>query len=199
MKSFEELYNEFNNDEEINKIGQEVVEEVNKRKKVTAILCIIFSAILIYVLYKYQLSTLIKNMHSKMAFFPAVMMVVIPTMMLNVIIMVIATSFYSKKQRNFLPVFKEKVIKKMIDIFFDDMEYFPNKQMPQKIYYEGQYEYYDNYYSDDYIEATIDGKYSIQLAEVETEEEREEKDSDGNTRTVTHTLFSRIVCKNNYR
>lgn len=199
MKSFEELYNEFNNDEEINKIGQEVVEEVNKRKKVTAILCIIFSAILIYVLYKYQLSTFTKNIHSNMAFFPAVMMIVIPTMMLNVIILVITTSIYSKKQRQFLPIFKEKVIKKMIDSFLDNMEYFPDKQMPQTIYKEGEYEDYDNYYSDDYIEAKIDGKYLIELAEVTTEEEREERDSDGNTRTVTHTLFSRIVCKNNYR
>ena len=193
MKSFEELFNEFNNDEEIKKTGQEVVNEIKKRNKITLILCLTISAILIYFLAKHQMGMHIKNVRFILYLIPAIMSVVIPTIMANVIIMVITSTIFSKKQGKFLPIFKEKVIKKMIDNFLDDMEYFPKKQMPEHIYNEGKYESYDNYYSDDYIEAKIDGKYLIELGEVETEEEREERDSNGNTRTVTHTLFDRFV------
>ena len=199
MKSFEELYNEFNSDKEINDIGQEVIKEVEKRKKVTTILCLAFSAIAIYVLYKYHIGVFIKNVPTKVILIPALMGLLIPTMMINIIIMVITTSIYSKKQRKFLPVFKEKVIKKMIGNFVDNVEYFPEKQMPQQIYKEGKYESYENYYSDDYTEAKIDNKYLIELAEVKTEEERTETDSDGHTTTRRITLFSRTICQNIYR
>ena len=199
MKSFEELFNEFNNDEEINEIGQEVVNEVKKRKKITLLICLPISALIIYLIYKYQISVFTKGIHSKMILFPIVMGMVIPTIMVNVIVMVITTSIFSKKQRKFLPVFKEKVIKKMIGNFLDDMEYFPNKKMPSSIYKEGKYESYDNYYSDDYIEAKIDGKYLIDLAEVKTEDERTTTDSDGHTTTERITLFCRFIWENRYR
>ena len=37
--------------------------------------------------------------------------------------------------------------------FYDNLEYFPQKQMPEYIYKEPKYEYYSIYNSDDYLES----------------------------------------------
>lgn len=52
--------------------------------------------------------------------------------------------------------------------FYDNLEYFPNKEMPEYIYDKLNYEYYNRYKSEDYLEAQINGKYSIQMAEILT-------------------------------
>ena len=81
--------------------------------------------------------------------------------------------------------------------FYNNLEYFPNKLMPEYIYNELEYEYYNKYESDDYFEALIDNKYSIQMAEILTAEEKTYKDSEGKTKTETikkfHGLFAKIV------
>ena len=47
--------------------------------------------------------------------------------------------------------------------------------MPEYIYENAGYEYYDCYSSDDYFEAQINNKYSIQMAEVLTKEKESMK------------------------
>jgi hypothetical protein len=69
--------------------------------------------------------------------------------------------------------------------------------MPEYIYKQPKYEYFDEYYSEDYLEAQIDNKYSIQMGEVLSQKEEEYTDSDGNTQTrivtVFHGLFAKIA------
>ena len=83
----------------------------------------------------------------------------------------------------------------MINNFFTDLEYSPNKKMPSHIYQEARYERYDNYYSDDYMKAKINEKYIIDMAEVHTEREETRTDSDGDTYTSRETIFHGIFAK----
>ena len=103
----------------------------------------------------------------------------------------------SKQQARFNDMYKDNVIKSLIKNFYSNLEYFPKKEMPEYIYKKLNYEYYDTYTSDDYFEALIDNKYSIQMAEIKTQEIKTERDSDGNTHTTYitkfHGLFSKIV------
>lgn len=102
-----------------------------------------------------------------------------------------------KKQKQFNITYKNTVIKKIINNFYVNVEYFPYKSMPEYIYEQLEYEYYDKYESDDYFEEYIDGKYSIQMAEILTQEERKYKNSEGEkkARTITkfHGLFAKII------
>lgn len=185
MKSFEELYNEFKNNREIQTVGEQVSQENAKRKRVTLIICLIVNGLIIaYFIYQ------------KLPLNPIyILFFITPSLFVNLIIMLIITMIFSKERRNFLPIFKEQIIKNMINNFYDKSEYFPNKEMPRNIYGEGKYESYDNYYSDDYVEGKIDDKYLIDMAEVHTEREETYKDSDGNTRTRTYTIFYGIFAK----
>ena len=68
--------------------------------------------------------------------------------------------------------------------------------MPEAIYNEAKYgEYYNRYYSDDYLEAKIDSKYLLDMAEVLTQRVETKTDSDGSTHTETTTLFHGLFAK----
>ena len=68
--------------------------------------------------------------------------------------------------------------------------------MPKNIYDEAEYnEYYNRYYSDDYIEAKINNKYDIDIGEVHTVHEETHRDSDGRTHTTRTTKFYGIFAK----
>ena len=100
-------------------------------------------------------------------------MMIIPPFIFGIffinIIIVIISLFFRKKQRKYNNIFKGTIIKKLIENFYNNVEYFPNKQMLQRIYDEPKYnEFYNRYYSDDYIEAKINNKYDIGIAEVKT-------------------------------
>ena len=187
MKSFEELYNEFNNNKQELESIDRVKRERKKRKKITLIICLIvnFIIIAIYMFFFREIKFRIYTI----GFY------IIPVIFINLIIMVITTIIFSKKYREFVPIFKEQIIKNLIDNFFTDLEYFPKKEMPREIYKEGHYESYDNYYSDDYIEAKIGEKNFIDIAEVHTEREETYRDSDGNRHTRTYTIFHGIFAK----
>ena len=73
--------------------------------------------------------------------------------------------------------------------------------MPEYIYENAGYEYYDCYSSDDYFEAQINNKYSIQMAEVLTKEKREHEDANGEKREEEiiefNGLFAKIILDKN--
>lgn len=79
--------------------------------------------------------------------------------------------------------------------FYDNLEYFPQKPMPEYIYKEMKYESYDHYRSEDYFEAQINKKYGIQMAEVLTIKEETYRDSNGNIRTREITKFRGLFAK----
>ena len=67
--------------------------------------------------------------------------------------------------------------------------------MPEYIYKQARYEHYDRYLSNDYLEAQIDEKYSIQMADVLTKEIREYEDNEGEKRKEEITMFDGIFAK----
>lgn len=192
MKTFEEIYSELQNadNKELNDAWEEAKRESVKAKKIAGTICLLIDIVFIIVLFKNAINL-------RLPFF--ILFIITFALIINVIIfgIVIAITGVSKKQRQFNMEYKNMVIKKLINNFYNNLEYFPYKPMPEYIYKHLGYEHYDQYESDDYFEAQIDNKYSIQMAEVLTEEERTYKDSEGNTKTETitkfHGLFSKII------
>lgn len=186
MKNFEELYNELKNVKEMQDVGKELDAEIKKRNKTTLLICLVLDILILFFVYKlFGLSV--------MAILISIVCMAIPDLIVGFIVYLCMNT----EQKKYIQVFKAKIITRLIENFYADSEYFPNKKMPEEIYKQGKYESYDNYYSDDYIEAKIDNKYLIDIAEVDTEREETYKDSDGNTHTrcysVFHGMFAKIV------
>lgn len=184
MKSFEELYKEFNSNIEINEVANKVQEERKKRNKLAAVLCISIDMILVFFIYNTIKFSIFK-----------IMFYIGPIFITDMIILLILFLALNSKYKEYVPLFKENVIKSMLNNFFTEIEFFPDKMMPSQIYKEGKYEGYDIYHSDDYIEGKIENEYLIDMAEVHTEREETYKDSDGNTNTRTYTIFHGMFAK----
>ncbi len=196
MKTFEEIYNELQNNNtnniEFNETFKSLKEKLKKAKYITLTICLIGDFLLILFI--------IMNI-IKAGIFGAMFSIsmLISAIIFNVLTYVVVYLCVgaNKEQFKFNTMYKNVVIKELINNFYDNLEYFPNKQMPEYIYKNLNYENYDTYESDDYFEALIDNKYSIQLAEIKTQEIRTDTDSDGHTHTeyVTqfHGLFSKIA------
>lgn len=190
MKTFEEIFNELqNNNTEIDDIFKKLQTKKYKAKKISLTICLILD-ILLTILF-----ILIINNLSIFYIIPVITF----TIILNLLIFGIVNTFVGTNnvQLEFDNKYKDIVIKRLINNFYDNIEYFPNKEMPEYIYDKPNYEYYDIYNSNDYFEGLINNKYSIQMADILTEEEETYKDSKGNThtRTITkfHGLFAKIV------
>jgi len=191
MKTFDEIYKELQNEDnnELDNAWKEAKKESEKAKKISGTICLIIDILFIIMFFK-------NVINSGSLFF--ILYIIIFALIINVIIfVVVAMAGGSKKQRQFNTKYKNIVIKKIISNFYSNLEYFPYKPIPEYIYKQLKYEYYNQYESDDYFEAQIDNKYSIQMAEILTEEEKTYQDSDGDTNTETitkfHGLFAKIV------
>ena len=186
MKTLDEIYNELQsgNNNELNLAWQEAKKESEKTKKITLTICLIIDIFFVMLLLKSR------DMFSK---FPIIMFALI----INIFVVVIVNVLFSKKKKQYNEKYKNIVMPKLINNFYDNPEYFSQKPMPEYIYKEPKYEYYNKYKSEDYFEAQIDNKYSVQMAEVLAQEEETYRDSDGktHTRTITkfHGLFAKIL------
>ena len=94
----------------------------------------------------------------------------------------------------YTPTFKEKVIGPFIKNIDENLQYRPNEGISSIIYRMGEFEGYDNYYTEDLIIGKLDEKYNFQMAEVRTEEESTDSDGDTHTYTVFHGLFGNVEC-----
>ena len=180
MKTFDEIYEELQNtnNNELNEAWKEAKKESEKSNKIALTICLIIDAFF-----------LIKLLTGSAKYFGSLFLI-IPALVLNIIVLTITKLLFSKGYRKYSSIYKNTVINKLMGNFYNNLEYYPNKPMPRYIYDEGQHqEYYNRYRSEDYMEAQINNKYSIQLAEILTEEERTTRDSDGNTQTETITKF----------
>lgn len=188
MKNFEELYQELQNTgkQELEEVWKKSKEEKKKANKISIIVCLIIDLIIIaFVISGGGLSG-----------FPFGIMFILPILVFNVIISLIITAIFSKNQNKYTEKYKSIIINKMIENFYDSLEYFPNKQMPSRIYDEvGYNESYNRYYSDDYFEAKINNKYDIGMAEVTTKKVETRTDSKGRTHTTTYLRFSGLFAK----
>jgi len=192
MKTFDEIYEELKSGEteEINQLWKSVKKDNEKAKKIGIIICLIIDIFLVAIFAKN-----IINSSSIFLIFFAIMFVLVFNFIIYSVITVIGG--VSKNYIQFRKQYKNIVIKKLMNNFYNNLEYFPYKQMPEYIYNKQNYEYYNKYESDDYIEGQIDNKYSIQMAEILTQEERTYKNKDGETETeiITkfHGLFAKVV------
>ena len=184
MKEFEELYKEFEKNSDVLDAEKEVMKERKKSKRISFLLCVIIDIIIVEILNK-------RIGFSNFTF----VYYIISIYIIDVLIFFIMAFIFTKKEKNYKPLFKEQIIKKMLNNFFTDLEYYPNRRLSALIYLEGNYEMYDDYYSEDYIEAKIDEKYNVNMAEVHTEKEETYVDSDGNSHTSRETVFHGIFAK----
>lgn len=191
MKTFDEIYDELQSadNNELHNAWQEAKKKKEKANKISGIICLIIDTFAIIMIFGNGMS--LKS--------PLFLMPLIPVLIINLIVVVIVNVLFSgKEQIKYNGIYKKTVINKIMENFYDNLEYFPQKEMPEYIYEEPKYdEYYDNYESEDYLEGQINNKYSIQMAEVLTEEEQEYENSEGETetRTITkfHGLFAKII------
>ena len=180
MKTFDEIYNELenNNNEELNSAWIEAKEQNKKTKKIGLTIIAILDICIVLGLLK------AKSIYGMLPVLPAIFTIYIIT----IAIIFIATKL-GKKQAEFIRKYKNIVVKKIISNFYNNLEYFPEKPMPEYIYKNLGYEFYNKYSSNDYIEAEIDNKYSIQMAEILTEEKKEYQEVDGQWREITTGMF----------
>jgi len=190
MKTFDEIYEELQSGDnnELNNLWKEAQKEKNKVNKIIKIICIPIDIVALIIFF---------NMLIKGTSIFAIMPLLIPLFIINFFVFVIVNIIFtfSKKSIEYNKKYKQVVISKLMNNFYNNLEYFPEKGMPAYIYQKLQYEHYDKYRSDDYFEALINNKNSIQMAEVLTQEEEEYKDSDGNTQTRTITKFHGLFAK----
>lgn len=189
MKTFDKIYDELQNanNSELNSAWHEAKKESERNKKIAGIICLIIDILFIIMFFKNVIN------------FDSIFLIfyIMFALMINVIIFitVVVITGASKKRRLFNEKYKKIVINKIMNNFYNNLEYFPQKPMPEYIYKQLEYEYYDIYKSDDYFEAQIDNRYSIQMAEILTQEEKTYKDSEGNTKTETITIFHGLFAK----
>ena len=102
-------------------------------------------------------------------------------------------AFYNERSKN-IQVFKEYVIKSMLDNFFKDVKYLYNEGMPRKLYDNALYnEPYDYYYSDDYIKTKTEHNTNMNIAEVHTQV----RGNEDYRYRVFHGLFAKIDLNKN--
>ncbi len=161
MKNIDEIYNELQDDNELNKTLKEARVEYKKIKKISLIIIVIVD-LLILLFFR-------ESIDSIFTLFFVIITILITDCGLSAIVIYFTKT--SKKQIEFIDKYNEKVTKKILNNFYDNVEFYPEKEMPEYIYEQvNEYEYYNIYLSDNYFEALINNKYSIQMAEVKTEE-----------------------------
>lgn len=190
MKTMDEIYEELQNEKginELNKEWKEIVASKRKYTKISVIICAILDAFVIIFFKKIMISNLIMPL-------PIMLLGIVIS---NAVFFIIGTiiSQTTPKQLNFNQNYKNIVLKKIINNFYSNLEYFPYKEMPEYIYRNNGYEFYNKYNSSNYFEAQIDNKYDIQMAEVETMNEEEYTNSQGEKETRTVTVFRGLFAK----
>ena len=181
---FENFYNTINSSE-LKDTWENAKKETSRKNKISIVTIIVIDILIIYYFIN-KTNFFINNIGYVSYIFGIVLLLII-----DLIIYTILNIGFSKNNGIYNKQFKEIIIDKLFKNFFSDADYIPKKSMPEIIYMEGQYEAdYNEYYSDDYMEATIENKYPIKMAEVTTKKFEEVKDKDGNTETKETILFS---------
>lgn len=187
-KSFDDLYEDLliSNSENFNKIA----EKAKKEQKICITVFLILAAII-----DFFLATRIFNFSSGVNFM-GLMFVAVPILVIDIFLYVIINLIFSKNRNKYNYEFKNIIIEKLLHNFYNKINYTPKSSMPRDIYCEAQYkEYFNRYYSDDYMSGFLEDKYPFKMAEVKTEEETTTTDSDGNTSTSTTTKFHGLFAK----
>lgn len=65
-----------------------------------------------------------------------------------------------------IELFKKNILIPFVDGLDEGLKCIPYRGVKSEVYSKGDFEYYDEFYSHDLIEGTIDGKYDLEMAEV---------------------------------
>lgn len=184
MKSFNEVYEQVHKEsfEEL-----EILRKKAKRKLFRSLL--IIGIVIVFVVFFFKKANSDYFMSGRQTIFLFYFSAVI------VMISIIVITAISKTK--YTPTFKEKVIGPFIKNIDKNLQYKPNEGISSVIYRMGEFEGYDNYYTEDLIIGKLDEKYNFQMAEVKTEEESTDSDGDTHTYTVFHGLFGNVECAKN--
>lgn len=184
MKSFNEVYEQVHKEsfEEL-----EILRKKAKRKLFRSLL--IIGIVIVFVVFFFKKANSDYFMSGRQTIFLFYFSAVI------VMISIIVITAISKTK--YTPTFKEKVIGPFIKNIDKNLQYKPNEGISSVIYRMGEFEGYDNYYTEDLITGKLDEKYNFQMAEVRTEEESTDSDGDTHTYTVFHGLFGNVECAKN--
>lgn len=200
MKTMDEIYNELQNEKhnkelnkEFKKLDNELRKLNEKKKKQNIMLvtiCIIVDIFIIIFLKKFLLVNYVIPL-------PALLLAIVwgdgIILGMGTGMPLINSSRY--EQLEFERKYKNIVLKRFINNFYDNLQYYPDEPMPEHIYRNNGYEFFDDYNSNDYLEAQINNKYNIQMAEVETTREEEYTNSDGEKETRTVAIFDGLFAK----
>lgn len=184
MKSFNEVY------EQIHKESFEELETIRKKaKKRLLISILIIVAVLCFAIILFRKSTESFAISSGRVIFSFGFSATIVTIAIIIVV--------SINKVKYVPIFKEKVIKPFIKNIDENLEYNPNGGISAGLYRMGEFEGYDNYYTEDLIKGKLDGRFNFQMAEVKTENESTDSDGDTHTSIVFFGLFGNVECAKN--
>lgn len=181
MKSFNEVY------EHVYKESFEELETLRRESKTKLLKSIITICVVVFITLVIIKETAGINYYSFQTLLPFCFAAVV-----ILIIIMVATS-----KSKYVPTFKEKVIKPFVKNIDKNLEYNPQGGIPSRLYRMGEFERYDNYYTEDLIKGKLDERFNFQMAEVKTEIET--TDSEGHTQTtiVFYGLFGNVECAKN--
>ena len=144
MKNFEDLFKEIEETQDIKELWEKAKDEqkmMNKIRKRIAIITIVLGLIIMIV--KISL-----NSYEEFDIFlilPFLFIILFYIFFTNLMVFVI-TGALSKKQNKYKLEFKQLIIKKLISNFYDNLEYYPLKGMPYRIYKKPNYNEYAGLY-----------------------------------------------------
>ena len=194
--SFENFYDKFDQTE----FQEPWVGAVKSRKKslkISLIICAILDAIILIYFIRNYFYTVDPEIISFVFF------VVFVLIITDFFVIIFAFLFRSHKNDvKYAELYKSHLIGGMLNNFFSDVNYNPYNGISRSIYDSGLYkEYYNEYNSDDYVEAVFKEKNPVRIAEVHTVDVETHTDSDGHTHTTRttrfHGLFAQVSLQKN--
>ncbi len=195
MLEFEELYKKIENEnfskfKEIEVLAQ---KESKRNNIISLIVCLILDFLILFKIFGMEQGFFGSGFGTMGGMI--ILVTLFQVLVVDVVVFVIISAIFSKQKRKYSEIFKNNIIKTLIDNFYDNISYSPRTQMPREIYREDRYnEYYNRYNSEDYFTGQILNKYDVQMAEVKTQKVETHR-SNGRTHTTTTTIFHGLFAK----
>lgn len=178
-KSFEKIYNELSikNKLILEQLHKNSLLEKKRRKKLLKK----------YIVLPTIIVCLIQIIYCFKRLFPSLTLWIV-SIIGDIVIYVIIVNKNINNYIRYKRKIKINVIFKLIENFFNNVDYIPNKIMSKEVYDEAGFVNYNRYSADDYIEGYVDDKHKIIMANVVTTVE----DSDSAPLVTFDGLFAKV-------
>lgn len=126
--------------------------------------------------------------------------IIVEIFIIDIFVYIILQILFDNKQvSEFNIEYKEKVIEKLLENFIEELDYIPQKSMPNSIFDEVHYGgNYNKYYSDDYIEGKIK-EQKIIMSDILVQREEKTINPNGNEAIQIITIFDGLFAKINLK